>query len=170
VAIVYLFGAAWVFMSAVKHRRQTVFGLVLLAALLATGVNYVALKKYFDWKYETTRCSENLAERALSSTGDSALALVAKRAQNELDPNQLWDRSITVDGRTILSSYRLKQPISDMAEFQRFVNQRQKGLLEIYCASGSFFSTVKATEIDTFYSSTGEWLASNSVGPTDCPQ
>ena len=103
-------------MSAVKHRRQTVFGLVLLAALLATGVNYVALKKYFDWKYETTRCSENLAERALSSTGDSALALVAKRAQNELDPNQLWDRSI--------SSYRLKQPISDMAEFQRFVSQR----------------------------------------------
>src|SRR5262249_20342404 len=31
------------------------------------------------------------------------------------------------------------------------------------------FRTVKATEIDTFYSSTGEWLASNSVGPTDCP-
>jgi hypothetical protein len=110
--------------------------------------------------------------RALATMIDqpSALALVAKRAQNELDPNQLWDRSITVDGRTILSSYRLKQPISDMAEFQRFVSQRQKGLLEIYCASGSFFSTVKATEIDTFYSSTGEWLASNSVGPTDCPQ
>ena len=152
-----------------EHRKPTVFGLVLLAALLAAGMNYVALNKYIEWKSETTRCGENLAERALNSVGHSALAVVAKKAQEELAPNQLWDRSVTVDGRTILSSFHLKQPISDMAAFQRYVSQRQKGLIEIYCASGSFFRTVKATEIDTFYSSTGEWLTSNSVGRTDCP-
>ena len=66
VAVIYIFAAAWMFMPAVKQRNQTVFGLVLLAALLATGANYVALKKYFDWKYDTTRCNdpEFLAERS----------------------------------------------------------------------------------------------------------
>jgi hypothetical protein len=52
ISVLYLFVAAPMFMAAVARRKPIVFGMVLLAALVATGANYLALKAYLDWKTE----------------------------------------------------------------------------------------------------------------------
>jgi hypothetical protein len=47
---------------------------VLLAALLATGANYLSLKAYFEWNFENSDCREKqLGEIAMDRLGESAL-------------------------------------------------------------------------------------------------
>lgn len=47
---------------------------MLLAALLATGANYLSLKAYFEWNFENSDCREKqLGEIAMDRLGESAL-------------------------------------------------------------------------------------------------
>ena len=59
ITLLHLFIAARVFMAAADTRKWAVFGVVLLAAALATGANYLALRSYFDWHLENTNCAKS---------------------------------------------------------------------------------------------------------------
>ena len=61
IVVLYLFLAACFFRAAVDRRKSVVFGLVLLAALIATGVNVLWLKAYFEWRYQNLRLSRESA-------------------------------------------------------------------------------------------------------------
>jgi hypothetical protein len=74
-AVLYLGIAACVFTAAVDCKKWAVFGVVLFAAIAATGVNFLSLAYYINWSWSRSSCNEgkHLAERALQRMGDSAL-------------------------------------------------------------------------------------------------
>ena len=59
ITVLYLVIAARFFMAAVDHRKSVVFGMALLAALIATGANFLSLKAFFDWNARRTQAVEN---------------------------------------------------------------------------------------------------------------
>ena len=74
------------------------------------------------------------------------------------------------DGRALIYTYRLK-PVATDDGFYRAQGAIQKQLLELYCSRKYWNERdLEVTEIQTFYSSPGEWLTSFSIGPKDCPQ
>jgi hypothetical protein len=81
IAVLYLVIAARFFMAEVDRRKRVVFGMVFLAAFVATGANYLALKSYFKWNLENSGCENNLAEQGLYRVGESALKDFARKMQ-----------------------------------------------------------------------------------------
>ena len=112
--MLYLVIAARFFMAAVDRRKSVVFGMVLLAALVATGANVLSLKAYFKWNYENSDCGEKrLGEIAMDRLGESALKEFARamEASTEVKDNDVWDISVRAEGRTLSYTYRFKKPI-----------------------------------------------------------
>ena len=174
IAVLYLIIAALVFMAAVNRRKSVVFGIVLLAALVATAANVVSLKAYFNWNYENSDCGEKrLGEIAMDRLGELALKEFARamEASTEVKDNVVWDISVRAEGRTLSYTYRFKKPIN-LGAFPSFVSERQKDLIKEHCSEDDDFvlRSVKATETHTFYSSGGERLTSFSISPADCPR
>ena len=52
ITLLYLVIAGLIFMAAVDRRKSAVFGMVLLAALIAAGAITQSLAYYFGWSYE----------------------------------------------------------------------------------------------------------------------
>lgn len=172
IALLFLIVAARFFMAAVDRRKAVVFSLVLLAALLATGANYLSLKTYFHWKEERTSCQEKLVGLGFDRVGESALKDFARgvQASPEVKDNVLWDISVQAEGRTLSYTYRFKRPV--MGAFDSFVRQRQMDLLKTHCSEDDDFvlKLVKATETHTYYGPDGERLTGFSISPADCPR
>lgn len=59
ITLLYLGVAACFFAAAIKRRKATVFALVILAATLSVGANFVWLKAYIRWLETNSNCSEN---------------------------------------------------------------------------------------------------------------
>ena len=171
IALLYLIIAARIFVAAVDRRKSVVFGMVLLAALVATVANFFSLRTYFEWNFENSGCEKNLAGLGLDRMAESALKYFARELETKKGDNNTWDVSVRAEGRTLIYAFRLKRPIVDMGAFNSFVSQRQKEVLQGHCSdAGGFLRNAKATETHTYYSSEGERLISFSVGPADCPQ
>ena len=177
IAVLYFSIAARVFMTAVDRRKSVVFGMVLLAALVATGASFLSLKAYIKWNYANSGCEEKLLARGLNRTAESALKETAQdirgylQADPEMKNNELWDISVGAEGRTLSYTYRLKRPIVDMEPFHRLVSGQQKDFYEGRCSEdNSFLISIKAMETHTFYSSEGERLTSYSIDRADCPK
>jgi hypothetical protein len=66
IAVLYLLIAARFFMAAVDRRKPIVFCSVLLAAVIATGVNWASLFGYLNWSAENSSCQKTLAEVGLN--------------------------------------------------------------------------------------------------------
>jgi len=144
---------------------------VLLAALVATGANFLSLRTFFEWNFKNSGCEKNLAERGFDPVAESALKEFALKLDTSKKDNTTWDVSVRAEGRTLIYAFRLKRPIVDMGAFNSFVSQRQKEVLEGHCSdAGWFLRSAKATETHTYYSFEGERLTSFSIGPADCPQ
>ena len=62
ITVAYLFIAARFFMGAVGHRKALVFGMVSLAALVATGANALSAWAYLSHNSKNSTCREQLAE------------------------------------------------------------------------------------------------------------
>jgi hypothetical protein len=143
---------------------------VLLAALIATGVSYLSWSTFLRWNPANWVCNEDyLFNAGLDRVAKSYLSDFA-RGQNL--SNNFWDVSVRVgDGRTLIFNFRLKKPVVDMTQFQKFVDLRRQQLREAYCGGDlPTLASVKATQINVYYSSEGQWLTSHAVGPIDCPQ
>ena len=176
IAVLYLIIASHVFMAAVDRRKPIVFGMVLLAALVATGATYLSLAYYLDWNFKRSGCEKTLTEVGLDRVAASALQDIAEgiARQHEASKkeNDAYDVSIRAEGRTLIYTYRVKQPIVDRGAFFRSVGVHQKAVLDDYCSedNSSLWKHLKATMTQTYYSSEGEWLTSFSIGPGDCSQ
>ena len=70
ISVMYLFLTACFFRAAVDRRKSVVFGMVLLAALVATGVNFFWLRAYFDWNYNDPSCDKRMEELAIDRTAE----------------------------------------------------------------------------------------------------
>jgi len=129
--LLYLLIAALAFTAAVDRRKSVVFGLVFLAALVTTFVEYRSLKAYSDWTSQTTACKkeEKLAALGFGLYGDSALKEFA-RGMNQDDPttmhNWLFDLSVGAEGRTLTYSYHFKRPWPSSAAFYGWLSGYQK--------------------------------------------
>jgi hypothetical protein len=135
-----------------------------LAAVLATGTNFLSLPAYLGWKIETLSCQETLAERGLNRMAESALAKFVLDLNAEKQLSEVWDASVRAEGR-------VKAPILDRGAFQEWLGRRQRDAHEGHCSeNGWFLRSMKATETHTYLSSEGRWLASFSIGSVDCPQ
>jgi hypothetical protein len=90
-------------MTAVDRRKSVVFGMVLLAALVATGASFLSLKAYIKWNYANSGCDEKLFALGLNRTAESQLKELARSVQDGLqaDPEKkdFWDISIGAEGR-----------------------------------------------------------------------
>ena len=120
-------------MAAADRRKSLVFSVVLLAALVATSASYVSLFYYVGWKNENSDCSnETLAyNRVVDRTAESAL----KNFAAELDDKDEWyDTSYRADGRVLFGIHRFKKKLPINLDFGEWVNEHQKGALEMYCA------------------------------------
>jgi hypothetical protein len=176
IGLLYLVIAARFFMTAVDRRKWVVFGMVLLAALVATGANIVSLKAYFEWNLEKSGCGEQVAsgQLGLDLTAESALKEFARGVDADMSKpsHTFWNLSVRAEGRTLIFNYRANWPILDMRVFHSWVSERQKQALERYCSEdgGKFLRSVKAVETHRYFSSLGERLTSFSIGPADCPQ
>jgi hypothetical protein len=172
IAILYLGVAARVFMAAVDRRKPAVFSIVLLAALVATGANYLLLKGYLNWNLENSRCEEKVAALSADRMAESALKGFALDMQSWLETsnaNRPWNVSARAEGRALIYTYRLKEPIVDFGLFESGINSNHKAALE-QCSGkfGLLLRTYNATATHTFYSSEGEWLTSFTISPADC--
>ena len=80
ITVLYLFIAARFFMVAVKRRKGAVFGMVCLAALVATGANVVSAAAYLRWKSENSSCAdaERLAKLGLGRRAELMLKAFAR--------------------------------------------------------------------------------------------
>jgi hypothetical protein len=176
IGVLYLIIAGFFFMAAVDRRKKLVFGLVLLAALLATIANVAALMAYFRWMEEGSSCQKTVVEAGLNRVAESALKKTAQDLQAHLQAQpktkeDVWDISIGAEGRTLSWIHRAKGPIVDMDGFHRFVSEMQKDLFKGRCSEDdSFFISIRAIETHTFYSDQGERLTSFSIDRADCPK
>jgi hypothetical protein len=172
IAVLYLLIAACCFMAAVDRRKWIVFGSVLLAAVIATGVNWASLFSYLNWSAENLSCQNTLAEAGLNRAAESVLKEFARGIETSPSAknSNVWDVSVRAEGRTVSYTYRFKRPIAD-ADFYRATREHQKIALDSHCSDNEdfIFKIMKATETHTFYSSGGQRLTSFSIGPADCP-
>jgi hypothetical protein len=162
----YLVIASFVFRAAVDHRKGLVFGLVFVAALIATGATALALSFYLNRKIENSDCQKNLLESSLSLMRESTLKRYARDLEETplVKGNPLFDISINAEGSTLNWIYRLKTPV-DLTEFYRLANQQQKFLYERRCEK-----TIQLLETHTFYNYEGERLTSFAIDHrADCP-
>jgi hypothetical protein len=170
ITVLYFVIAALMFKAAVDRRKGVIFGLVLLAAFVATAATALSLGVYLTRKIENSSCQENLTDRTLNRVGESMLKRFA--SDMEVAPgikdNAVFAISISAQGRTVNWIYRFKAPVN-LSEFYRANSQQQKGLYEARC-SKSLLSVLKAQETHTFYSSSGERLTSFSIDSADCGQ
>jgi hypothetical protein len=172
ITVLYLFIAARFFMAAVEHRKGAVFGLVCLAALVATAANALSAWAYISWKTENSICTEQLAkgQLGLGRRAESILKAFARNAENGQKNNEVWDVSVRAEGRALIFSNRFKRPV-DTDVFNRSFSGVQKTMRDIYCADGSWLlRSLKATETFTYYSPEGERLTGFSIAPADCQQ
>jgi hypothetical protein len=156
IAVLYLFIAARFFMVAVDRRKPMVFGVVVLAAILATVANYFTVKAYFHWKGAHTSCKDDKIQ-ALGDDrfAESALKEIARTAQKEI-------ARITAQKEIA----REETPIVDMVDFYHWVAQRQQSDLKDHCSAPyDDLKAFKAMETHTFYSVEGERLTSYSIRP-----
>jgi hypothetical protein len=174
ITVLYLLIAARFFMAAVNRRKPIVLGVVLLAALVATGVNFLSLKTYLDWNVGNSSCTEQTAsgKLSLSRMAESALKEMAQGINAEAEANDIFDVSVGAEGRTLSYTYRFKRPWPNPGAFYRWESEYQKTVLDSHCSDDEDFvlRLVKATETHTFYSSVGERLTSFSISPGDCPK
>jgi hypothetical protein len=167
--LLYLILAARIFMAAIDRRKPVVFGVVLLAALVATGANILSHRAYFAWNYENSGCEENLAKRAFDRVAEPVLKKFAADLDRASKDDDLWDVSVRAEGRMLLYTYRFKKPIN-MEAFPLFVSRNQEDALQVHCSdAGWYLRSAKATETHTYYNFKGERLTSFSIGPADCP-
>jgi len=147
-----------------------VFGMVLLAALVTTGGDFLSLVAYGKWKIEHSSCSEQIAsgKPALNRAAESVLKIFARGLEGA-DQSELWDASIRAEGRTLIFIHRFKMPMVNMDSFNRGAAIEQRAKLDMYC-SNNFLKIIKPLLTETIYSSEGERLTSFSIGPADCPQ
>ncbi|MGH9547879.1 MAG: hypothetical protein ACRD3W_00840 [Terriglobales bacterium] len=171
VTVLYLVIAACFFTAAVKRHKLLVFGLVLLAAVLATGAIWLATSTYVQWSSDNSDCSRDLVARGFQSYGPSALKAMAQYIQEGAKDNPIWQISVQTEGRNIRYTYRYKRPI-DIASFEAYVSQHQKDLLNSHCSQEDdlVIKVLKGTETHTYYNPDGERLMSFSISPADCPQ
>jgi hypothetical protein len=156
----------------VKRRKGAVFGMVCLAALVATGANVLSAAAYLRWKSENSSCAdpERLVKLGLNRRAESILKAFARDAENHLNNNEIWDISVRAEGRALVFGYRFKKPVKTDV-FNRALGGLQKNLRDTYCASGSWLlRALKATETVIYYSPEGERLSSFSIAPADCQQ
>jgi hypothetical protein len=111
IAVLYLVIAARFFMAAVDRRKSVVFGMVLLAALVATCANIISLRAYLR-KAENSRCLEQTATGQLTvdRVAESGLKELARRIQAspEVKDNVVWDISVRAQGHTLSYTYRVE--------------------------------------------------------------
>jgi hypothetical protein len=160
-------------MAAIDRRKSVVFGVVLMAAVVATSVNIVSLQAYFEWKVDDSGCGERIAKGGigLDPVAESALKKLASdltEDQKEKNEDRVWSISFRAEGQI----WQAKTAIPDMDFFHRWLAQYQKESLEEYCSSDSsrFFRRTKTTRTFTFYSLGGERLTSFSISPADCAE
>jgi hypothetical protein len=172
ITLLYLVVAAPIFTADIDRRKRSVFGVVLLAALLATGAHIASMRAYFAWNYENSNCKENLLERGFDRVAEPVL----KKFAADLDKgakaisDDFWDVSVQAEGRALLYSYRFKKPFN-LAAFPLFVSGREKDALQAHCLdAGWFLRTARGTETHIYYDFRGERLTSFSIGPADCPK
>lgn len=174
VTVLYLVIAACFFMAAVERRKVVVFSLVLLAALVATGVNALSASVYLNWKIDNSSCREKLPKLGADRVAESALKNFAGEMQAYLETRNLnddvWNISVRAEGRSLIYTYRLKGPIADAGLFQSGMKANQKAAFEAHCFKNPFFRIMNVTQTHTFYSAEGKWLWSFSISPADCPQ
>jgi hypothetical protein len=172
ITVLYLAIAARFFMATVDRRKSVVFGLVLMAALLATGVNIASLKAYLDWNSANSSCEERGYELGLERVAESLLQNMARDLEAlQKDKKRIWDLSAKAEGRVFIMKYRFKRPVADLGEFYRGVARYQMHSLKGYCSGdGWLLRDAKASLTHIFYSPEGERLTSFSIGPADCPQ
>jgi hypothetical protein len=173
IAVLYLFIAGRFFVAAIDRRKPMIFGVVVLAAILATAVNYFTFKAYFDWNSAHRSCKDDKIEAlADDRIAESALKEIARGGQEpkpQSGESGVWDASIRAEGHTLIFTYKFKRPIVDMADFYRWVSQRQQSSLKDHCSDpGDDLKLFKAMETHTFFSVEGERLTSFSISPADC--
>jgi hypothetical protein len=134
IAFLYLVIAARFFMAAVDRRKPAVFGVVLLAALVATGATYFSLFAYLDRNLKTSGCADNLDKLGLERMAESALKNFAAGINDDED-DSTWDVSYRAEGRVLFCTWRSKQPLTNMEGFHRAVRKIQTNALEMYCAN-----------------------------------
>jgi hypothetical protein len=173
ITVFYLFIAARFFMAAVdRQKARAVFGMVCLAALVATAANVLSLRAYLAWKSKTSSCMEQVAKGELGTDPIAESMMLKDFARNALTnylkTNEWWDASVRAEGRALLFSYHLKKSM-DTNAFNHWVRLDQRFMRDAYCADGSrLLRRLKATKTHTFYSSEGERLLSFSITPADC--
>jgi hypothetical protein len=165
--------AARFFMAAVEDRKWVVFSMV--AALVAVGANYRSLKSYFKWNLENSGCQEKLPALHPDRVAESAVKKFAQETQAWLETTNAqrpWNVSARAEGRAIIYTFRLKEPITDQKLFISGMKANELETFESHCfknPAATFFRIMKVTQAHTVYSSEGKWLWSFTVSPADCP-
>ena len=173
IVLLYLVVAASAFAAAVARRKSAVFGMVLLAALIATGANIASLKAYLEWNPDNSFCQDRLLKGQIGfdRVAESALKKFAADLNDDKEDYDSWDVTYRAEGRVLIHTYRSKKPLVGIEAFHRTMAQLQKDALERYCSNEQrFLRDAKATQTYTYYSVEGERLTSFSIGPADCPQ
>ena len=150
IGVLFLVIAARFFTAAVGRRKPAVFGMVLLAALLATGANILGLKVYFESSYDPS-CEKEMEQLAVDRTAELALKEFARAVDSNISKpshHAFWNLSVRAEGRTLIFNHRANWPILDMNRFHTLVSERQKQALERYCSEkgGQFLRSIKAIE------------------------
>jgi hypothetical protein len=139
ITVLYLAIAARVFIAAVDRRKSAVFGMVLMA-LMGTGVNIASLKAYLDWNSANSSCGERAYELGLERVAESMLKGMARDVEAlQKDKKHVWNLSTQADGRVFTMKYRFKEPVADLAEFNRWVARYQTDRLKGYCPAAAGF-------------------------------
>ena len=165
ITVLYLVIAACFFMAAVDHRKSIVFGIVLLAALVATGANILSLRAYFSWKLENSDCGKKLGQIAMDRLGASALKEMARGVQASVKDNEVYDVSVGAEGAH--NQLRLSVQAAVAQSWSIF---SMAGWIPCSDDEDFVLRIVKATETHTFYNSKGEWMTSFTISPADCPK
>ena len=171
--VLYLIIAARFFGTVVARRKRAVFCLVLLAAFGAAIVDWLGIGATLRWAARNTNCEETSEAAGIFRTGESSLKELAREIQADLSADAKdddpWTVYVRAEGRTLIYTYRFKEPILDMAAFYRRAAKQEKELFENCCSdSNEFFVDVRASETYTYYSVEGERLTSFSIDRSDC--
>jgi hypothetical protein len=174
ITLLYLIIAAIIFMAAVDRRKPIVFGVVLLAAMIAAGATIRSLGYYMNWNAANSGCFENqlLVERGKDLIAASLVKEHAQALQAELDKTVAgWNVLVRAEGRSLFYTYRFKKPVAVDERFYSANSTMQKILLGDYCSQKYWKERdLRVTETHTLYSSEGQRLMSFSISPGDCPE
>ena len=96
------------------------------------------------WNYAHSRCKDDKIQ-ALGDDriAESALEEIAREAQEPKPQSDIWDASIRAEGHILIFTYKFKTPIVDMADFYRWVAQRQQSSLKDHCSEAKYSPKVK---------------------------